>query len=194
MQVRDKKLQEALWSEDCAEQIEAVQNVARQRRADLLPDLIRLLPSDHVGYFVEEVLPSFGEVVRRPLLGLLRDNDFPLPGRRRAAGVLAALGEYEAVPILVEAIGQWNVNQAYFTRLARLDPTALKKRLRDLITAQEREMHLETDPLRADYFSKLILALHDVDGQQEFAQLLESLQVKAKDWRVRAAAEVALAG
>jgi HEAT repeat protein len=193
MQVQDTTLQEALWSEDCVEQIKAIQLAARQRREDLLPDLIRLLSADHVGYFVEEVLPSFGEVVRPPLSELLRNPSTDELARYRAAGTLARFGDVEAVPILLQAIGRTHTNQTYFSVLTRLAPEALKKRLVRLIQEKAFAMFMTTEPDKADYLSKLILTLYDVHGQGEITPLLEGLRVGAKDWRVRAAAEVALA-
>jgi hypothetical protein len=193
MQVQEMTLQEALWSEDCAEQIEAVQLAGRQRRVDLLPDLIRLLASDHVGYFVEEILPNFGEMVRSPLSELLHNPSTGDLARYRAAGTLAYFGDAEAVPVLLQAIGRANTNQTYFTSLARLAPEALKKRLLRLIREKAFAMFVTTEPRKADYLSKLILTLRDVHGQDAITPLLEGLLVGAKDWRVRAAAEVALA-
>jgi hypothetical protein len=193
MQVHDTTLQEALWSEDCVEQIRAVQLAAKQRREDLLPDLIRLLSSGHVGYFVEEILPSFGEVVRPPLSEMLHNPSTNDLARYRAAGTLARFGDVEAIPILLQAIGRTHTNQTYFYSLAQLAPEALKKRLLRLIQEKAFAMFMTTEPRKADYLAKLILTLHDVRGQHEIIPLLEGLRVGAKDWRVRAAAEAALA-
>jgi hypothetical protein len=124
---------------------------------------------------------------------LLRDNSFPLRGRQRAAGVLAALGEREAIPTLLDAISREDVNQAYFARLVSLEPNALKKQLLRLINDETLDMLLTTNPQLAAYFATLLITLRDVDGQRDIASHLEGLSVNAKDWRVRAAAEAALA-
>lgn len=191
--VGDTTLQEALRSEDCTEQIRAVQLTAAQRRADLLPDLIQLLSSKHVGYFVEEVLPSFGEVVRPPLRTILHDPTMDARARVRAASTLARFGDIEAVPLLLRAIGQTDTNQSYFSLLAQLAPEALEQRLLSLIRSKSFAMFMTTEARKADYLAKLILALRDVHGQGTIRPLLEGLHIAARDWRVRAAAAAALA-
>lgn len=195
MRAYETTLRDELLSTDQIEQIAAVRRAAKHRRADLLPELVQLLRSDKVGYFVEEVLPQFGEAALPALRELLHDE---APGtsrqaRYRVAGLLARLGEREAIPVLLQAIGQVNTNQGYFALLARLAPEELRKRLLLLIREKSFAMFVATEPRTADYFAKLILTLRDLHGQSDIAPLLEGLRAGAKDWRVRAAAEAALA-
>ena len=134
---QDKALRGNLRGDDPEAAIAAIQTACRDKRADVLPDLIALLASEHVGYFVEECLPSFGEGVAKPLKNLLHEPATPPLARQRAAGVLALFGEQEAVPVLLKAIERPDVNQAYFDRLVKLAPERLADTVTSLGTGKE---------------------------------------------------------
>ncbi len=193
MPAQDEALRGDLRGDDPEAAIAAIHTACRDKRADVLPDLIALLASEHVGYFVEECLPSFGEGVAKPLKNLLREPATPPLARQRAAGVLALFGEQEAVPVLLKAIERPDVNQAYFDRLVKLAPERLADTVTNLLAEHAEQAATTADPRQARYFAKLILTLGDVGAQRRLSGILERLLHGARDWRVQGAAAEALA-
>lgn len=193
MRIRENTLRDALHSDDPAERIRAVQLACRDQRQDLLADLIALLPDESVGYFVEECLPQFGEVVSDPLRRILRDQTASYLARLRAAGVLSLFGDTEAVPLLLGAISSPAVNQSYLPRLAKLAPEALATSVSAHLRARRDEILATTEPRRADYYAKLIYTLDTLGQGPEMADLLRDFQQHGRDWRVQHAASAALA-
>ncbi|MDP9374591.1 MAG: hypothetical protein M3Q65_19505 [Chloroflexota bacterium] len=193
MPSRDGALHSDLRGDDPEAAISAIQTACRDQRADVLPDLIALLASEHVGNFVEECLPSFGENIAKPLKNLLHDPATPTLARQRAAGILALFGEQEAVPVLLKAIESPDVNQAYFDRLIKLAPERLADTLATVLEENADHVLTTTDLQQARYFAKLILTLGDVGAQRRLSGILERLLHGARDWRVQGAAAEALA-
>lgn len=90
--------------------------------------------------------------------------------------------------------GSLPANQSSFILLSQLAPKELENRLLDLIEKKLFDMFITTEPRKADYLAKLILTLHDIQGQDTTIRPhLAGLRAEAQDWRVRAAAEAALA-
>jgi HEAT repeat protein len=192
MRTREETLANALQSPDPAERIRAVQAACRDRRVELVPDLIALLSDEHAGYFAEECLPQFGDAVREPLLALVADESQPAQTRVRAAGVLALFGEHAAVPMLLEAIADPDVNGAYLQRLSALAPESLSARITQILQARRDEIATTDDPHRAAYFAALIRALGQAGNAPETRQTLRALQHTDSDWRIQDAVSAAL--
>ena len=192
MQIAD--LRAAMHAEDLETAIAAIRAACGGRRADVLPDLLALLAADEVGYFVEECLPSFGPTAMRPLRELLHDPAAPDRARWRAAGVLALLGDREAAPILLEAIGDPAVNQGYLGRLAQLAPERLAERVRAVLHERVEQLLATTDPGLAAYFAHLIRVLAEpaIPRNRRDEQLLVQVATRSRDWRVREAAAMVL--
>lgn len=192
MRMREETLQDALHSDEPAEQVRAVQIACRQRRIDLLPDLLVLLANQEIGYFVEECLPQFGAAIHPQLTALVRDPAAPLVARQSAAGLLALLGDTAAVPLLLEALEDPGVNQAYLQRLAGLAPGALAQKVTHILRAHRDEITITTDPRRAAYFAALIQAIGTAGRQVDVGDMLVELE-QARDWRIQNAARATLA-
>ncbi len=193
MRAYEKKLEDALSSDDPVEQMHAVQRACRQQRDDLLPVLIALLASAEIGYFVEECLPQFGEKAIQPLKALLGDPQSPPLARRRAAGIIALRGDRDAIPILLEAVQDPEMNQAYLRRLVELAPDALTQRIMQVLQERRDEILTTEDPHRASYFAALLRALGDHGVQDQASDTLVRFQQHGRDWRIRQAASAALA-
>ncbi len=172
--------------------IQAIQIACKDKRTDLLPDLIDLLDSTDVGYFVEECLPAFGDMVVPLLKTVLTDPLRSEVTRERAAGILGHFGCQEAVPFLLAAIHSPNVNQGYFSSLMKLAPNELGVNVEAILGNQIDHALTTTEPALADYFAKLILTIKDLGRQPHVIQTLEHLLGDGRHWLIRASAAEAL--
>lgn len=189
MKTREDDLWSALHSEDQATKLAAIQVACQDKRTDLLPDLIALLADEHLGFFAEEGLPHFGDMVAPHLRPLIHDENAPLVARQRAAGILALFGDASAVPLLLLAIEQTTVNQAYFQRLEQLNPSELAQKVNALLLAYTPEILHTTDPLKASYFAMLIRTLGQLHALSVRSKdLLDIFAESGRDWRIQDAA------
>lgn len=193
MRADERRLEDAFSGADLAEQMRAVQLACRQQRDDLPPMLIALLASAEIGYFVEECLPQFGGRAIQPLKALIGDPQSPPLARRRAAGVIALLGDRDAIPILLEAVQDPEMNQAYLRRLVELAPDALVQRVMQVLQERRDEILGTEDPHRASYFAALLHVLGDLGVRHQASDTLVRFQQHGRDWRIRQAVNAALA-
>lgn len=190
MEIND--IRQTLQNADTGAKIQVIQAICRDRRADFLPDLLSLLASDELGYFVEECLPSFGEMIIPELISLLSTTETPPTARTRAAGILALLGKKEAIPVLLAAIEHPSSNHAYLNRLAQLAPAELATHLETLLRKNIASAIMTNDDRMADYFVQLIATATQLGSQWRNVAELEQILQHGKHWRLRVAAAEAL--